>query len=277
MLAFLGPLGTFSHMAAQEYLQQKNINDKLMPCNTIYLALRAVNDGRADMAIVPIENSIEGSVNITLDSLALEFDLFIIDEYVLNVKQNILVKKGVKKENIKKIISHSQAIGQCSKILNDEFSGVTVESTLSTSFAAKAAAESDGTVAAIAPKISAQLYGLDIMYENCSDNKNNSTRFVVISKEPSKKITENDRTSIVFTLAQDTPGSLCRALMIFERTNINLLKIESRPIKTGLGKYLFFADIEGNIKKPVIKEALEEIKGLSEFYKFLGSYKMNME
>ncbi len=273
MLAYLGPSGAFSHAAAKKYIKKTGIQTDIREYPSIYSAVKSVDEGINDMAIVPIENSIEGNVNVTLDSLALDVDLFIIDELILDVEQNILVKPGTKKEDISLIISHPQAIGQCSWILESKFGGCRTETYSSTSAAAKAVSEGDGSAAAIASRDSAGMYGLDILYENCGNNKNNQTRFVVIGRERCRSVTQNDKTSIVFTLRQDVPGSLCRTLLLFEEKNINLLKIESRPIKTELGKYLFFIDIEGNAENPDISSALDTISHSTDFYKFLGSYK----
>ncbi|MCH5184590.1 MAG: prephenate dehydratase [Oscillospiraceae bacterium] len=273
MMAYLGPSGTFSHAAAKGYIQKKGIKTEIREYPAIYMAIKAVADGTADTAIVPIENSIEGSINVTLDALAFDVNLFIIDEFVLQVEQNILVKPGVKKEDIKKIISHPQAIGQCSKILSDDFGNCEIESAASTSFAAKAAAESDGSIAAVGSASGAEVYGLEILRQNCGDNKDNRTRFAVISQNRCFEVSENDKTSIAFILPRNVPGCLCKALSVFEEKNINILKIESRPRKTALGEYVFFVDIEGNSDNPDIYFALDRIRQNADFYKFLGSYK----
>lgn len=272
MLAYLGPAGTFSHTAAKQYIQKKGIKTDIREYPSIYSAIKSVDTGESDLVIAPIENSIEGSINVTLDALAFDMNLFIIDEFVLKVEQNILVKKGTRAEDIKKIISHAQAIGQCSKIIEREFSGCKIESVNSTSYAAKAAAEGDGSIAAIGSAESADMYGLEILREKCGDNNNNRTRFVIISKTVCDKTTENDKTSIVFTLPQDVPGGLCRTISVFAEENINILKIESRPIKTEFGTYVFFLDIDGNIHDPVVCSALERMKKNISFYKYLGSY-----
>lgn len=266
----MGPDGTFSHTAALEYSRGEYA---LREYPTIYAVIQGVISGEADCGIVPIENSIEGSINTTLDALAYEDDLYITDEYVLKINQNLLVKKGTKKEDIKAIASHSSAIGQCSKFLHDEFESARLMSMNSTVQAALAARDGDGSVAAIGAKESAAIYGLDIMYPCCNDMDNNRTRFVVISKTRNVSVTPHDKSSVVFTLPHE-PGSLYRALALFEKVGINMLKIESRPLKTELGKYIFFIDIEGNADNPEIYFALDNIRAGTSFYKFLGSYKI---
>lgn len=269
-IGYMGPDGTFSHTAALEYSNGKY---ELCEYSTIYAVIQAVNNGEVNCGIVPIENSIDGSINTTLDALAYDTDLYITDEYVLKINQNLLVKKGTKKENIKAISSHSSAIGQCSKFLHDEFPNAKIMSTNSTALAALAARDGDGSVAALGSVQGAQFYGLDVMYHNCNDIANNCTRFIVIAKNRNITVTKHDKSSIVFTLPHE-PGSLYKSLGLFEKAGINMLKIESRPLKTELGKYIFFIDIEGNADNPDIYFALDNIRSKTSFYKFLGSYKI---
>ena len=268
MLGYLGPSGTFSHQAAIDYSNGKE-NIKEFP--TIYSVIRAVNEGKIDKAIVPIENSIDGSINTTLDTLAFDVDLFITGEYVLHISENLMVKKGTKKEDIKIITSHPQPIGQCSRMLSHEFSDVKIEFADSTASAAKRTAASDGSIACIGSPNSAKLYDLEILRADCGDEQNNSTRFVIIEKNASTTVTARDKTSIVFTL-DNKPGSLYNALELFVQSNINMIKIESRPLKKELGKYIFFIDIDGNIDDATIYFALDKVRRSTSFFKFLGSY-----
>lgn len=268
MLGYLGPSGTFSHQAAIEWSQGR---EELREYPTIYSAIKAVESGAIDRAIVPIENSIEGSINLTLDTLAFDVNLYITGEYILHISQNLLVKKGKKKEDIKIITSHPQPIGQCSRLLSHEFTDTKIEFADSTAFAAKRAAASDGSVACIASKSSAKLYDLEILYPDCEDEANNSTRFVIIEKEPCMEVTERDKTSIVFAI-DNKPGSLYNAIELMAQSKINMTKIESRPMKRELGKYVFFIDIDGNIDDAGIYFALDKVRQNTFFYKFLGSY-----
>ncbi len=268
MLGYLGPNGTFSHQAAEEWSRG---GEALREYPTIYAAISAVDKKETDRAIIPIENSIEGSVNLTLDTLAFDADLYITGEYILHISQNLMVKKGTKKEDIKIITSHPQPIGQCSRLLSHEFADTKIEFADSTAFAAKRVAASDGAVACIASPSSAQLYGLDILYPDCGDEANNSTRFVIVEKEPCMKVTERDKTSIVFAI-DNKPGSLYNAIELLAKSGINMTKIESRPMKRELGKYVFFIDIDGNIDEAGIYFALDKVRQNTFFYKFLGSY-----
>lgn len=268
MLAYLGPEGTFSHQAALEHSKGK---EELVPFVTITELIKAVSDGAVEKGIVPIENSIDGGINATLDTLAFDAKVHITGEYILHIGQNLLVKHGAKKEDIKVISSISPAIGQCCRILNSDFKDVEISYTNATAASAKLAANSDGSVACIASAAAAEIYGLDILVPNCNDEKNNSTRFIIIEKEKSRAVTEHDKTSFAFTLKNE-PGSLYDALKLLADSKINMTKIESRPIKTQLGTYVFFIDIDGNIDNATIYFALDKLRRSTDFFKFLGSY-----
>ncbi len=268
ILGYLGPGGTFSQQAAVEWSEGKM---ELKEYPTIVSAIKAVDRGDIEACIVPIENSLNGSVSATLDTLAFECDVHITGEYVLRIIQNLLVKNGTKKEDIKTIVSHPQALGQSSKLLEGEFCGIELKAVSSTAAAAKCANDSDGSVAAIAPISAAELYGLEVLYPSCNDGENNFTRFVVIKKDRNMQVSEHDKTSVAFS-TNHTPGSLYNALGLLGEQKINMLKIESRPMKNELGKYVFFIDIEGNLDNAKIYFALDRIKESSLFYKFLGSY-----
>ncbi len=269
MLAYLGPTGTFSHVAALEYTGNKNL---IKEYKTIPSVLRAVENGEVDEAIVPIENSIEGSINTTLDILAFNDDLYITAEHVLRICQNLIVLPGTKKEDITIIASHPQPIGQCSGLLNTCFPHAEIIFTDSSAGAAGLVKEGKGKVAMIGTQEAARLNGLSVLIPNCQDEDNNSTRFVIISKKPNETVTENDRTSIAFSVSH-RPGSLFNALALFAVYDINMIKIESRPIKKQLGEYIFFIDIEGNASDEDISHALKKLKIKTSMYRFLGSYK----
>ena len=269
MLGYLGPSGTFSHQAALDW---SGSNEETVEFKTINAAIKAVEDGKINRAIVPIENSIEGAVNVTLDMLAFDVNLHITGEYILKISQNLLAAPNTDASKIKKITSHPQAVGQCSKILNSKYSYADIEYADSTAAAAKLAAASGGTIACIGSKALADIYGLEIIEPDCGDDKSNSTRFVIIEKTPSVEVTEHDKSSIAFTL-DNKPGSLYEALELFSEAKINMTKIESRPLKTHLGTYVFFIDIDGNIDDADIYFALDRVRQHTSFYKFLGSYK----
>ncbi len=269
MIGYLGPKGTFSELAACEHFGEKA---EKKAYSSIYSLILATARGEVEKAIVPIENSIEGSVNMTLDTLAFDVDLYITGEYILKVSENLMAKKGTKCEDITKILSHPQPIAQCAHLLEDRFSGIPTDFTESTAAAAKIVAQSSEPYAVLGPKSLADMYGLEILIPSCEDDHSNSTRFVVIERAPTQEVTANDKTSVAFTL-DNKPGSLWNALEDFSNKKINMIKIESRPVKKELGKYIFFIDLDGNIDDATIFFALNEIKSHTEFYKFLGSYK----
>ncbi len=267
MLGYLGPTGTFSHIAATEYTGG---TEDIRQFKTIPAVLEAVRSGVVDSAIVPIENSIEGSINQTLDTLVFCDDLFIVAEHILSIRQNLIAKPGTKLSDIKKIASHPQPIGQCSQLLHTEFPNAEIIFTDSTAAAAKLAAE-DCNTAMIGTKECAELNGLEILRADCGDEANNSTRFVVISKTPREKLTDHDRTSLVFSLSHK-PGSLFNALALFAVYDINMIKIESRPVKKELGQYVFFVDLDGNCENEDIEHALKKLRSKTPMFRFLGSY-----
>lgn len=268
MLGYMGPAGTFSQQAALEWSDGK---EELKEFPTIASAIKAVDRGEIERCIVPIENSLNGSVTMTLDTLAFDCDVYITDEYILDITQNLVIRKGASIFDISTIMSHPQGLGQCARLLENEFSGVELKATSSTAEAAKAVAEGDGTVAAIATLRAAELYGLEVARRACNDEANNSTRFVVVEKKPNFRVTDHDKSSIVFS-TEHKPGSLYRAIGLLGDEKINMLKIESRPMKNELGRYVFFIDIEGNADDAKIYFALDKVRKSSLFYKFLGSY-----
>lgn len=268
MLGYLGPEGTFSHQAAIEWSKG---SEEIKEYPTIASAILAVKNGDIDHCIVPIENSLNGSVTMTLDTLAFDVDMYIVGEHKLAIAQNLMIKKGADISKIKTVVSHPQALGQCSKILEEKFRNAELKAVNSTAMAAKIAAESDGTVASISTKAAAEEYGLEIVYPECNDDINNFTRFVILENKRALNVTDHDKTSIVFS-TEHKPGALSNAIALLAREKINICKIESRPMKKEPGKYVFFIDIEGNADDAKIYFALDQVRRNSLFYKFLGSY-----
>lgn len=262
MISFLGPKGTFSHEAASL------LGDDLIPYCTIPAVMESIVSNQCVKGIVPIENSIEGPVGITLDSLAHEFDLNIVGEIIISINQNLIVNPGSKIEDIKDIYSHQQAISQCQSFIREN--NFQPHYSVSTASAAKLII-GDKSKAAIGHSKSAELYNLEILEPNIQDMDNNETRFIVLSNEDTNP-TGNDKTSIIFSIYEDHPGSLYKILGIFEKYDINLTKIESRPSKQGLGKYLFFVDFYGHYKEEIIKKIIMDIDDNTYFFKVLGSY-----
>ena len=268
-IGFLGPKGTFSQEALIEY---KKGEKDFIECaySTFTDIINAVDKDEIDEGIVPIENSLEGAVSATLDTLATDVDLLIKAEIAIEVKQNLLVRKGTNIENIKHILSHPQPIGQCRNYLQANFNHAEIRFIYSTAEAAREVAECDFNMAAIGSITAAKVYGLDVIAEGIQDHRNNYTRFIVVSKTAAAKA-ERNKTSIVFS-TEDKPGSLYRILDIFSLWDINMTRIESRPAKDKLGRYIFFVDIRGHIEDDDVRDALTMVKRKTSFYKFLGSY-----
>jgi prephenate dehydratase len=261
-ISFLGPKGTFTHEAANI------IGDNPIPYCTIPAVLESVANDESSYGIVPIENSIEGPVGITLDSLAHKFDLKIFKELIIPINQNLIVNPGTEMEDIEDVYSHAQAISQCQEFITQN--GIQPHYAISTANAAKSII-GDKTKAAIGNSKAAEIYNLKILRRNIQDTDNNETRFVVVSKEDHEP-TGRDKTSIIFSIYEDRPGGLYDVLGIFQKNNINLTKIESRPSKKGLGKYLFFVDYEGHRKDAIFDDIISEIDEKTYFLKILGSY-----
>lgn len=244
------------------------MGDDLIPYCTIPAVMESVANDECEYGVVPIENSIEGPVGVTLDSLAHKFDLNIYGEIIIPINQNLIVNPGCKMEDIEDVYSHSQALAQCGDFVNAH--KIQPHYAVST---ARAAKDIIGyrNKAAIGNKKIVEIYGLEILESNIQDMDNNETRFVVVSKKE-HEMTGKDKTSIIFSIFEDKPGQLYKILGIFEKNNINLTKIESRPSKKGLGRYLFFVDFNGHIDDEIIQGIIKEIEDNTYFLKVLGSY-----
>lgn len=267
-IGYLGPKGTFSHEALLKYA--KAIEVEAVDYSSIPEILLAVKSGELDEAMAPIENSIEGAVNATLDILASEAELLIKSELVIPIRENLLVKKGTELAGISSILSHPQPLGQCRSFITEKFPGVEIISTYSTAGAAEQVAKGDGKSAAIGSSAAAEAYGLEIAFSDIQDNDRNFTRFVAVALHDGLK-TGRDKTSIVFS-TEDKPGSLYRVLDILNLWDINMSRIESRPAKNQLGRYIFFVDIIGHRDDDDIKDAITMISKKTSFLKILGSY-----
>ncbi|ODS38054.1 MAG: hypothetical protein A7316_08575 [Candidatus Altiarchaeales archaeon WOR_SM1_86-2] len=266
-IAILGPKGTFTEIAAREMFAREDF----LFCDTIDDVFSAIEEDNADLGIVPVENSLEGSVSVTMDCLLL-YDIKICREIDLGINLCLMVRRGAERDSIMTIISHPHALAQSRVFLKKNFPYARLERSESTAFAMKKTSEAKEGYAAIGPKSSADLYGLDVMEENIQDMPS-ETRFIVLSK-PEKEISGGkpvNKTSIIFAL-KDAPGALYDALKEFAERGINLTKIESRPSKRRLGEYLFFVDLEGHLNDGNVKDALGEIKNKITFLKLLGSY-----
>jgi len=263
-VAFLGPVATFTHEASMRHF---GASAEFLPKKDIADVFEDVEKDRADFGVVPIENSSEGVVTHTLDML-ITSQLRISAEVMIPVTMALLNKTG-RLSDVRKVCSRPHAIAQCKYWLKDNLPKAVVVDLSSTALGAQMAAD-DATVAAIASQAAATLYNLKVVETHIEDNANNFTRFLVIGKTQTKE-TGNDKTSILFAI-KDAPGALYKMLKPFARRNINLTKIESRPIKTKAWEYVFFVDLDGHINDRKLKAALGELEGACSFLKILGSY-----
>lgn len=273
-VGYLGPRGTFTEEAAARFCVSKSQGQngpELIPYRTIPEVLIDVQAGRLDQGVVPIENSIEGSVAVTLDVLVHEVDLRIHGEVVLPIRHHLIAKPGVALSEIQEVLSHPQALAQCRRNLDRLLPGVLQSAATSTAEAAKLVKESDRPIAALGTRLAAQLNGLEVVREDMQDLEDNATRFVVVGRGLSAP-TGRDKTSVVFAFAADRPGNLYRALKAFADRNINLTKLESRPAKRSLGDYIFFVDMEGHVNDEPIQQALQQVQEECAFFKVLGAY-----
>lgn len=270
-VAFLGPEASFTQLAAAqifdeaEFVSQSSILDSFV----------AVKKGSVQKAVVPLENSIEGTVSMTLDYLFDFEDIFIEAEVVMPISHHLMVHPGTLK--IEKIYSHPQALAQTYHFREKKYKGVETQDYSSTSASAKHISQNPSqNWAAVANRKAAELYGLKIIEENIQDFEQNHTKFIVISKNksalylPLKK--NNEKTSLIITLPDDHPGGLHQVLSVFAWRKMNLSKIESRTMKKNLGNYFFFINI-ANEWHPVLSEnAIKELQALGASVKYLGHY-----
>jgi chorismate mutase/prephenate dehydratase len=263
-VACLGPLATFTHLAA---LRHFGSSADFVPLDSIKRVFEDVDSGHAEYGVVPIENSSEGVVSHTLD-MFIDYDLHIVAEIMLEVSHHLMSKSG-RKGDIKKIYSHPQAAAQCRGWLEHNMPGIPVMGSSSTAKAAEMAT-SKKDVAAIASEVAAKMYGLRFVNRHIEDNRRNYTRFLVISKEAHPK-TGKDKTSIMFS-AKDRPGALYDVLAPFKRAKLNLTKIESRPSRRKAWEYIFFVDMLGHIEDKKVQRAIDSMKEACLFLKVLGSY-----
>ncbi len=263
-LAFLGPEGTFTHQAA---IKRFGLSANFVPQETIQKVFQEVACKRAHYGVVPIENSTEGVVSYTLD-LFTEYPLRICGEIKIPIVHNLLSQENDLSQ-IEKIYSHPQALAQCRGWLDSHFPHVKIIETTSTAKAAKISTL-EKRVAAIASEYAASHYHLNILARHLEDHSGNFTRFVIIGEQECGS-TGNDKTSIMFS-TKDQVGVLHRLLAPLAKEQINLTKIESRPLKGKAWEYIFFVDLDGHQEDPKVKHALKSMERFCSFLKILGSY-----
>ena len=265
-VAFQGERGAFSEDAAFHYWN-KNIHPK--PQKTFRHVFESVQSKQCEFGILPIENSFTGSIHQNID-LLLEFNLSIIGELLLRIRHHLLGLKGAHLDLIKKIFSHPQALEQCSHFINS-LPHAECTSMYDTAGSARfISSEKNKTLAAIATRRAGKDYNLKILKKGIENNSFNYTRFLVVAPEPVKS-EKGSKTSIVFS-TKDIPGALFKSLSVFALRDINLFKIESRPLRQGNWKYYFYLDFEGSIQDEACSKALVHLKEITQFVKVLGSY-----
>lgn len=263
-VTFLGPEATFSHLAAQAHF---GASTHFIPQTTIFNVFDEVERGRVQWGVVPVENSLEGSINLTLDRLISTF-MKIHAEIFLRIN-HCLLSNEKKIDNITKVYSIPQVLAQCQGWLRANLPRCILVETESTAAAARLV-QKENHCAAIGSRLAATIYGLNLLFEGIEDNPSNTTRFLVIG-EGESAVTGRDKTSILFGTPH-TPGALYHALEPFNERQINLMKIESYPVKERLWEYLFFVDFAGHVKDEEIMKCMDDLKKKTTFLKILGSY-----
>lgn len=274
-VGYLGPKGTFTKIAVQQIFP----HEEAVPYDTIPACIDAVKKGEVAYGVVPLENAIEGSVNLTIDYLIHEQQMPIVGEIIVPIRQHLMVHPSNKQEweKIEFVFSHSHAIAQCHQYLHKHMPNVEFQYTKSTGAAAEYIQDNpDLQAGAIGNELAAKEYGLEIVKGDIHDYDNNHTRFVILNKEEKEYATALDsqgaRTTFMITLPSDYAGALHQVLSAFAWRKLNLSKIESRPMKTGLGNYFFIIDVEMKMDDVLLPSVKAELEALGCSVKILGSY-----
>jgi prephenate dehydratase len=271
--AFLGPAGTFTEDALAEAASGEQF--EALRTATVPDAILAVERGEAERALVPFENSIEGSVRSTLDALAFEAEgVTIVGEHDYAVRAHLIARQALEPELIEAVLSHPQPLAQCARFLREQLPQAERRSVSSTAEAIRLVSESGERWAAIGARAAAELYGCTILREGIEDEADNVTRFVWIAPAGTEPAGEGTwKTSLVFSeLGEDHPGALVEALQELSTRSVNLSRIESRPLRQGLGRYMFFCDLEGSTKDPAVSDAISALREKAASVRILGSY-----
>ncbi|MGI8864375.1 MAG: prephenate dehydratase [Solirubrobacteraceae bacterium] len=279
-VAYLGPEGTFTQEALIGATAGREL--ELVPLSTIYDTVMAVHQGTVDRALVPIENSLEGSVNATLDSLAMETeDVAILGEVIFPIRHCLIARTELEPSDVEVVISHPQANAQCARFIRARLGNARVQIGASTAEAVRTVAEHEGPWAALGNRLAAELYGCVVLRAGVEDVADNETRFVWLGPVGAPPGTPGDpepprgpwKTAVVFWgVGSESPGWLVGCLSEFATREVNLTRIESRPRKQGLGRYMFFADLEGRDTEPHVADALTGLRGQVEELRMLGSF-----
>jgi prephenate dehydratase len=270
-VGYLGPPGTFTEqalltqpdLAAAELVELPSITD----------VVEAAANGDVDLGVVPLENAIEGAVNVTLDALTFEADLLLQREIVISVQMNLLGLRGATMADIERVYTIPVATAQCRSFLRKELADAPLLPANSTAEAARQiVAEADPSSAASGTVLAGKIYGLDVLATDIEDHPENETRFGVVARDTIPAATGHDKTSIVVFQKADEPGSLLAILQEFAARAINLTNLHSRPTKRGLGDYCFLIDLEGHVADELVADCLRDLKSKQADVKFLGSY-----
>jgi prephenate dehydratase len=279
-VAYLGPEGTNSHEALRAATARAGTACEPVSMSTIYDCVMAVQERAAERAFVPIENALEGSVNATLDALAVETDdVAIVGEHVHAIHTCLIAKNQLALDRVTSVVSHPQSIGQCAHFLRTRLPQATVLAASSTAEAVRRVAQEGGGAAALGSRTAAELYGCEVLCADVDDAAGNETRFVWLARRdeaaPEALPAAHGpwKTAVVFWgVGAEAPGWLVRCLSEFASREVNLTRIESRPRKQGLGRYMFFADLEGRASEGPVGEALEALRAHVEHLRVLGSF-----
>lgn len=267
---FLGPPGTFTQEALLQVVDPESAELVYYP--TVEEVVLAVSSGEVERGMVPIENSVEGTVNASIDAIGFETEGLVIErEVILAVRLHLLARSGMSAKDIKEVYSMPHATAQCRRWLRENLPDAKIVAANSTAEAAGRVAYEKADGAAIGPNLAAQLFGLEVIARDVTDHPEAETRFVVVGREPASR-TGRDKTSLIAFIAEDHPGALLEILQEFAGRNINLTKLESRPTKRVLGEYCFFIDLEGHISDDGVSEAIAALEPKLARLKSLGSY-----
>jgi prephenate dehydratase len=271
-IGYLGPLGTFSEEAATKYVEREQIkNPVYIPFPSFFAVGQAVLDRQVDVGILPVENSLEGQVGSPDDILIAEDRLFGCAEVVLPVRIHLSGKDGMKMEQATRIYSHPQPFGQCAAFIHQYFPTLQQITSASTSQAVADMLMSPEPALALSNERAAMYYGATILRRDVQDNSANETRFLAVGLADHAP-TGDDKTSICFTLPADKPGILYLALKPFAQADINFTRIESRPTKERLGRYVFLLDLKGHRQDRIIAQALAQLQQMTHTFRIIGSY-----
>lgn len=271
-VAFLGPAGTFTEEALRAAAPT---GLEAVPHPSVYAAIHAVEEGECERAFVPFENSIEGAVRATLDTLAFDAEgVTLVGEFDLAVSHCLIARKEIGLEQVEVVLSHPQGTAQCARFLREQLPAADVRAVSSTAEAVRIVSESDQPWAALGSAAAAHLYECTILRDGVEDEPDNVTRFVWVAPEGTAPRGSGPwRTSLVFSeLGEDKPGALVDALEAFSSRGVNLTRIESRPRRRGLGRYMFFVDLEGGLGEASVAEAIGALREHAESVRILGSY-----